>query len=104
MWEANVFVDHFPDAPAAVDKQTEGIFGRNNWTSSYHGVIEQLARQFCEESRELAKQCAGENEWRFLLLGLLKPLHRLAPDILMLTASEKREFTSSSLHALPCEH
>jgi hypothetical protein len=47
----------------------------------------------------LAKKCAGENEWRSqLFLGLLQPLSRLGPEILMLNASEKREFAASILH------
>jgi hypothetical protein len=42
----------------------------------------------------LAKKCAGENEWRsHLFLGLLQPLNRLEPEILMLSASEKREYS-----------
>ena len=56
-------------------------------------------RQYCEELRVLAKKCAGENEWRsHLFLGLLQPLDRLEPEILMLSASEKREFAASILH------
>ena len=63
------------------------------WTDGQQRVVEELTRQYCEESRVLAKKCAGENEWRsHLFLGLLQPLNRLEPEILMLSASEKREY------------
>lgn len=99
MADANVFVDHFPEAPATIDEQLGCVFGGATWVASQRGAIEELARQYCEESRVLAKKCAGENEWRSqLFLGLLQPLSRLEPEIFMLSASEKREFAASILH------
>lgn len=99
MADANVFVDHFPEAPATIDEQLGRVFGGATWAANQRGAIEELARQYCEESRVLAKKCAGENEWRSqLFLGLLQPLSRLEPEILMLSASEKREFAASILH------
>ncbi|KAF2816717.1 uncharacterized protein BDZ99DRAFT_373539 [Mytilinidion resinicola] len=90
MADANVFVDHFPEAPAKVEEQIERVFGGNAWAASQRTAIEELARHYCQESRVLAKKCAGENEWRsHLFLGLLQPLNRLEPEVLMLSASEK---------------
>ena len=94
MADANVFVDHFPEAPAEIEEQLVRVFGGTMWTDGQQRVIEELTRQYCEESRVLAKKCAGENEWRsHLFLGLLQPLNRLEPEILMLSASEKREYS-----------
>ncbi|KAF1363887.1 hypothetical protein EJ07DRAFT_172799 [Lizonia empirigonia] len=98
MADANVFVDHFPEAPATIDEQLGRVFG-GVWAANQRGAVEELARQYCEESRVLAKKCAGENEWRSqLFLGLLQPLNRLGPEILMLNASEKRESAASTLY------
>lgn len=92
MADANIFVDYFPDAPTEVETQLGQIFGDTTWLGK-QGTIGGLAKQYCEESRVLAKKCAGESEWRsHLFLGLLQPLERLEPDTLMLSASEKRKF------------
>jgi hypothetical protein len=92
MADANVFVDHLPDPPPAIEEQLGYILGSNPWLDSQRGTIEELATQYCEKSRLLAKRCAGENEWRSQLsLGLLQPLIGLELDnILVLSASEKR--------------
>lgn len=98
MADANVFVDHFPEAPAAIEEQLGRVFGGTTRADSYSRVIQELTRQYCEESRILAKKCAGEHEWRSqLFLGLLQPLSRLQPDVLMLSASEKRESAALTL-------
>lgn len=90
MADANVFVDHFPEAPAQVEAQLNQIFAPQPWTEHRKKLIETLTNQYCEECRVLAKKCAGENEWRGnLFLGLLQPLVRLDPEIMMLSASEK---------------
>ncbi|KAF1996764.1 hypothetical protein P154DRAFT_306280 [Amniculicola lignicola CBS 123094] len=100
MADANVFVDHFPEAPATIDEQLGYIFDGATWVASQLAAVEELARQYCEESRVLAKKCAGENEWRSqLFLGLLQPLSRHKAEILMLSASEKREFVASTVRA-----
>jgi hypothetical protein len=105
MADANVFVDHFFEAPAEIEEQVVRVFGGITWTDSQHKVIEELTRQYCEESRVLAKKCAGENEWRsHLFLGLLQPLNRLEPEILMLSASEKRESATLSLQLQFCRN
>ena len=94
MADANVFVDHFPEAPAEIEEQLVRVFGGTMWTDGQQRVIEELTRQYCEESRVLAKKCAGENEWRsHLFLGLLQPLNRLEPEILMFSAFKKREYS-----------
>ncbi|KAF2787050.1 hypothetical protein K505DRAFT_258535 [Melanomma pulvis-pyrius CBS 109.77] len=86
MADANVFVDHFPEAPATIDEQLGRVFGGATWAASQWAAIEELARQYCEISRVLAKKGAGVNEWRSqLFLGLLQPLSRYEPEILMLT-------------------
>jgi hypothetical protein len=55
------------------------------WTDGQQRVIEELTRQYCEESKVLAKKRAGENERRSrLFLGSLQPLNRFEPEILML--------------------
>ena len=98
MADANVFVDHFPEAPATIDDQLGRILDGVTWAGSQRGAVEELARQYCEESKALAKNCAGENEWRSqLLLSLLQPLSRSEPEILMLDASEKRECVTAIL-------
>ncbi|KAF2257908.1 hypothetical protein CC78DRAFT_549542 [Lojkania enalia] len=90
MADANLFVDHLPEAPAEVETQLRRVFGDTTLLAKHKRAIDRLAIQYCEESRVLAKKCAGENEWRsHLFLGLLQPLERLEPDTLMLSASEK---------------
>jgi hypothetical protein len=99
MADANVFVDHLPEAPGMIDEQLGRVFDGGTWAASQRGAIEELARQYCEESRVLAKKHAGENEWKSQLFsGLLRPLSRIGPEVLMLNASEKREFAASVLH------
>ncbi|KAI1516007.1 hypothetical protein Ptr86124_004544 [Pyrenophora tritici-repentis] len=66
MADANLFVDHFPEAPNAVEEQLRCIY--------------------CERSRTLAKRCA----WRsHLASDLLEPLSEPGPEALMFSASEK---------------
>jgi hypothetical protein len=99
MADANMFVVHFPEAPATIDVRLGRVFGGATWAASQRAAIEELMGQYCKQSRVLAKKCAGENEWRSqLFLGLLQPLSRLEPEILMLSASETREFVPSILH------
>lgn len=93
MADANLFVDHFPEAPTEVETQLGRIFSDTASLFEQDGVVDRLARLYCEESRVLARKCAGENEWRsHLFMGLLQPLERLEPDTLMLSASEKRKY------------
>ncbi|RFU31547.1 hypothetical protein B7463_g4790, partial [Scytalidium lignicola] len=90
MADANVFVDHFPEAPIEIEEQLVLVFDRPTCIESQQGVIEALTTHYCEESRVLAKKCAGENEWRSNLFhGLLQPLSRLEGENLMLSASER---------------
>ncbi|KAF1352905.1 hypothetical protein EJ07DRAFT_183084 [Lizonia empirigonia] len=49
MADANVFIDHFPEAPATIDEQHGRIFGGVTWAASQRGQVEVLARQYCEE-------------------------------------------------------
>lgn len=92
MADANLFVDHLPEVPAEVETQLRRVFGDTTLLAKHERAIDRLARHYCEESRVLAKKCAGESEWRsHLFLGLLQPLERLEPDTLMLSASEKRK-------------
>jgi hypothetical protein len=58
--------------------------------------LKELAKQYCEECRVLAKKCAGENEWRSNLFLSLQQLSRLDTEVLMLSASEKRECLHAS--------
>lgn len=105
MADANVFVDYFPEAPTKIEAQLRRVFDRATWADKQWEAIEELTMQYCEESRVLAKKCAGENEWRsHLYLGLLQPLSRLEPEILMLSASEKRELAASIFHELSDQH
>ena len=45
----------------------------------------------------MAKECAGEGQWKsYLLTGLVEPVQELWPDIVKLSASEKRRFAGSA--------
>jgi hypothetical protein len=98
MADTNVFIDHFPEAPATIDEQLGRIFDGATWAGSQRGAIEELGRQYCEDPRALANICFGESERRSqLLLGLLQPLSRSEPEIVMLDTSEKRECMTAIL-------
>ncbi|KAF2184290.1 hypothetical protein K469DRAFT_709009, partial [Zopfia rhizophila CBS 207.26] len=58
----NVFVNHLPEAPAEIGEQPIRVFSRTVRTYSQQRVVEELTRQYCEESRVLAKKSAGWNE------------------------------------------
>jgi hypothetical protein len=96
MADANVFVDHFPEAPSEIQSRLDRVFGESSWHPDQQDLLKVLAEQYCSESRVLARNCAGENEWRSnLFLGLLQRLARLDAETLMLSASDKREFARS---------
>jgi hypothetical protein len=96
MADASVFVDHFPEPPAEVEARLGHVFGEPSWSEDRQHLLKELAKQYCEECRVLAKKCAGENEWRSNLFLSLQQLSRLDTEVLMLSASEKRECLHAS--------
>lgn len=111
MADASVFVDHFPEPPLDMVDQLKHIFGVSvlediGQASSGHNPsgalavqnkIGELAEKYCHKSRQMAKECAGEGQWKsYLLTGLVEPMQELWPDIIKLSASEKRKFASSA--------
>lgn len=53
--------------------------------------IRELAESYCRKSRQMARECAGEGEWKSCLLSdLMEPIRELWPEIVKLSASEKR--------------
>lgn len=112
MADANVFVDHFPDPPADVEDQLKHTFGITllddigqapliddlSNSSAIRSMIAELAVKYCHQSRQMAKDCAGEGEWKgYLLSGLVRPLQALWPNTLKLSASEKRRLAGARL-------
>ena len=91
MAEANIFVEHFPEAPGSIDEKLGRVLSGVPGGASQHEAIEGMARQYCERSRELAKDCAGKIEWVDLCSNLLQLLGKLGPEILKLSVSRGRE-------------
>lgn len=107
MADASVFVDHFPEPPPDVEDQLKQIFevsmlediGKASFGQGLLGrsVVQngagELAERYCHKSRQMAKDCTGEGQWKsWLLTGLVEPMQELWPDIVKLSASEKRRF------------
>jgi hypothetical protein len=56
MADVNVFVDYFPEAPAEIKEHLIRVFSGTIWTDGQQRVIEELTRQYCEESRGVGKE------------------------------------------------
>jgi len=110
MADASVFVDYFPEPPSDVEDQLKHIFGVSMLgdigtifsshdlssaptiqTTTIQTTARELAEKYCYKSRQMAKDCAGEGQWKsYLLTGLVEPMQELWPDIVKLSASEER--------------
>jgi hypothetical protein len=106
MADASVFVDHSPEPPVDVEDQLKHIFevstlediGQVSFShhlsgaSAVQNTFKELAEKYCHRSRQMAKDCAGEGQWKsYLLTGLVEPMQELWPETLKLSASEKRK-------------
>ena len=111
MADASVFVDHFPEPPSDVEDQLKHIFGISmlgdignifpspnpSGALAIQTAVRELAERYCHKSRQMAKDCAGEGQWKsYLLTGLVEPMQELWPDIVKLSASEKRRSANST--------
>ncbi|KAF2734296.1 hypothetical protein EJ04DRAFT_467030 [Polyplosphaeria fusca] len=100
--DANVFVDQTPEPPLDVMELLMHIFGVSvledigrasyDHSTSRSLVIQnktdELAEKYCSKSRQMAKDCAGEGEWKsHLLTGLMEPISELLSETLKLSAS-----------------
>ena len=105
MADASIFVDHFPEPPSDVENQIKNIFGVSALenigqapsdhsqvsASAIKNDIDEFAKKYCHRSRQMAKDCVGEGQWKSCLLtGLVEPMQELWPEILKMSASEKR--------------
>ncbi|KAF2006573.1 hypothetical protein P154DRAFT_481360 [Amniculicola lignicola CBS 123094] len=101
MADASLFVDHFPEPPLDVEDQLKHIFqvsmsgeignsvSSHNFSSAQivQTTVSELAEKYCHKSRQMAKDCAGEGQWKSsLLAGLVEPMQELWPDIAKLSA------------------
>lgn len=112
MADASVFIDHFPEPPQDVDDQLKHIFdvsvlediGKTSFSCDLYATLAaqnrvgELSERYCHKSRQMAKDCAGEGQWKSCLLsGLVEPIQELWPDVIKISASEKRRCTRSTL-------
>jgi hypothetical protein len=100
MADANIFIDHLPDPPPDVAAQLQHIFqgpADDIRRIPLSPRVEELAKRYCSKTRQLAKECAGEGQWKSSLLsGLAEPMQELWPDVVKLSAFEKRTFSTTS--------
>jgi len=112
MADVSIFVDHASEPPSDIEEQLKDIFNVSmledighvspshslSGGSAVHVDIGQLAERYCLKSRQMAKDCAGEGQWKsHLLTGLVEPMQELWLDQVKLSASEKRRFADPAL-------
>lgn len=95
MADANIFVDHMPEPPPDVADQLKRVFGvaslEDIGKALHDTPSEMIAERYCRQSRQMARDCAGDREWKSCLLSyLMDPIQELWPEIVKLSASKER--------------